>query len=175
MWSKQPYKKDVFKVYEYWVNLPDYLKGLRKDVLVLTYKIDDPYLLKLMQIGTQTEFARRFGVKDLGTLTDWNKRIVRKPQHEHPAVKILMREALASLYIRLLQHGRAKDFKLFAWYVEGWYPGINHGKRPPRNMLTSRQKRSLNLMLARSANRKVARLDLEKFAKEQAKKYGWNR
>lgn len=49
-----------------------FLRGQPEPVLQ-KMGMDDPEVFELLKIKTQTEFAEQYGIKDLGTLTDWNK------------------------------------------------------------------------------------------------------
>lgn len=124
--TKRPYRESEYLAYKHWVSLPYFLKGKPQSVLLSGYDVRDPILLQLLPLRTQTDFARKFGIKDLGTLTDWNERIEKEggaSSKYSGIVAHVMREALGALYVQILRYGRAKDFKVFAYYVEGWKPG----------------------------------------------------
>lgn len=85
--KKQVYKEKEFGIYVLWKFLPAHFKGMKRDELE-TLGFTDPMILKIIKIKNQTEFAKYFNIKDLGTLTDWNNRIKR----EKPASPLLMTE-----------------------------------------------------------------------------------
>ena len=139
-----------YATYRYWSYLPSLIRGLSKEELMRVYKVDDLRLLAIAPIRTQTEFAAKFGIKDLGTLTDWNQRIQSDgPPPTNPALRHVMREALAALYLRLIIHGRAKDFKMFAAYVEGWTPQQISPTEYKREKVARRTQRQLHVMLSK--------------------------
>ena len=65
------YKKQEFESYVLWRSMPSILRGQPSHV-VEKLGIDDELAISLLSIKNQTEFAQRFGIKDLGTLTEWN-------------------------------------------------------------------------------------------------------
>ncbi len=82
------YKAKEFETYLLWKSLPPHFRGLKISELK-QYGFTDPLLSRIVKIKTQTEFARRFGIKDLGTLTDWNA----KAEQQH-----LVKEVTAPAY-----------------------------------------------------------------------------
>ncbi len=72
--KKSVYKEREFQTYVLWKSLPAFSRGMQKKELQ-SYGLNDPLILKIITIKNQTAFAKKFGIKDLGTLTDWNKRI----------------------------------------------------------------------------------------------------
>ncbi len=72
--KKGVYKEKEFGIYLLWKSLPANFRGMKKTELK-SYGIDDPFISKIIKIKNQTEFAKYFHVKDLGTLTDWNNKI----------------------------------------------------------------------------------------------------
>ncbi len=72
--KKNVYKEKEFQTYVLWKSLPAFFRGMQKKELQ-TYGFTDPIILKIVTIKNQTTFAKKFGIKDLGTLTDWNNRI----------------------------------------------------------------------------------------------------
>jgi hypothetical protein len=67
--SRGVYRKQEFDTYILWKSLPSFLRGQSQAVLN-KMGMDDEITIKLLQIKNQTEFAKHFGIKDLGTLTD---------------------------------------------------------------------------------------------------------
>jgi len=68
------YKEKEFKMYTLWKSIPAYFRGMKKEQL-LAHGFTDPLIQKVIKIKNQTEFAKNFSIKDLGTLTDWNNKI----------------------------------------------------------------------------------------------------
>ncbi len=68
------YKEKEFNIYVMWKFLPAHVRGMRKNELI-NLGVSDPLILKIIKIKNQTEFAKYFHIKDLGTLTDWNNKI----------------------------------------------------------------------------------------------------
>lgn len=65
------YKEKEFEMYTLWKSIPAYFRGMNKNQL-LAHGFSDPMIQKVIKIKSQTEFAKAFNIKDLGTLTDWN-------------------------------------------------------------------------------------------------------
>lgn len=109
------YKKQDFNSYVLWKSLPSFLKGQPRVVLE-KFGISDEAMLSLLEMKTQTEFAERFGIKDLGTLTDWNKRI----EKEGLLIAInswarnLTPNVVFALYKNVSKHGNAQEVR--AWF-----------------------------------------------------------
>lgn len=72
--KKITYKEKEFQTYIIWKSLPAYFRGMNKKQLT-EHGFNDTLILKIASIKNQTEFARKFRIKDLGTLTDWNTKI----------------------------------------------------------------------------------------------------
>lgn len=68
------YKEKEFNIYVMWKFLPAHVRGIKKNELI-NLGLTDPLILKIIKIKSQTEFAKYFHIKDLGTLTDWNNKI----------------------------------------------------------------------------------------------------
>ena len=87
------------------------------------FGISDEDARLLLGIRTQTEFAEKFSVKDLGTLTDWNKKIEAEGLEEKMRPKWtrkLTKNVIAGLYRNAVAKGMAAEAKLWLQYVEGW-------------------------------------------------------
>jgi len=114
------YKTQDFETYALWKSLPSFLRGQPRHVLE-KLGIDDEIALSLLEIRTQTEFAKRFEIKDLATLTDWNKRLEDEGmvQRINAWARKLTPNVIFALYRTARKHGKAADVK--AWYeiVEG--------------------------------------------------------
>jgi len=72
--KKGVYKEKEFETYMLWKSLPAHFKGIKKKELESS-GFTDPIIYKIIKIKNQTEFAKYFHIKDLGTLTDWNNKI----------------------------------------------------------------------------------------------------
>lgn len=72
--NKSVYKEKEFNNYVLWKFLPAHARGMKKSELA-AIGLNDPLVIKLIKIKNQTEFAKHFHIKDLGTLTDWNNKI----------------------------------------------------------------------------------------------------
>jgi hypothetical protein len=113
--SQGVYKTQDFDSYVVWKSLPTVLRGQPRQVLE-KYNIDDEIVTGLLEIKTQTEFAKKFDIKDLATLTDWNKKIEKDglvPSINAWARKLTPNVVMA-LYKAVIKDGRAADVK--AWY-----------------------------------------------------------
>ena len=114
------YKTQDFESYTMWKAMPSILRGQPRQVLE-KFGIDDEVAVSLLEIKTQTEFAKRFEIKDLATLTDWNKKI--EKDGLIPGINAWARKltpnVLLSLYKAITKDGKASEVK--AWYeiVEG--------------------------------------------------------
>jgi hypothetical protein len=84
--------------------------------------IDDEIAMSLLEIKNQTEFAKRFGIKDLGTLSDWNKKIEERGgllQNINSWAKKLTPNVISSLYREATKTGKASEVKAWMEIVEG--------------------------------------------------------
>lgn len=72
--KKSVYKEKEFEIYLLWKSLPAHYRNMKKTELESS-GFTDPLILKIIKIKNQTEFAKYFHIKDLGTLTDWNNKI----------------------------------------------------------------------------------------------------
>lgn len=109
------YRKDEFELYIAWKSLPTFLRGQPEPVLK-KMGIDDDMTLELLKIRTQKEFAARFVIKDLGTLTDWNKRIDEEGllNDIYAWARKLTPNVVLALYKNATKNGKAKEVK--AWF-----------------------------------------------------------
>jgi hypothetical protein len=109
------YKTQDFESYAMWKSMPSILRGQPRQVLG-KFGIDDEVAISLLEIKTQTEFAKRFGIKDLTTLTDWNKKI--EKEGLVPGINAWARKltpnVLMALYKTITKTGKAAEVK--AWY-----------------------------------------------------------
>ena len=109
------YLKQEFTSYIKWKSLPTFLRGQPEPVLI-KMGINDPEVFELLKIKTQTEFAEKYGVRDLGTLTDWNKRIVEEGLLEdiYGWARQLTPNVVLALYKNVTKNGRAHEVR--AWF-----------------------------------------------------------
>ena len=109
------YKTQDFESYAMWKAMPSILRGQPRQVLE-KFGIDDEVAIGLLEIKTQTEFAKRFDIKDLSTLTDWNKKI--EKEGLVPGINAWARKltpnVLMALYKTITKSGKAAEVK--AWY-----------------------------------------------------------
>jgi hypothetical protein len=111
---KDPYKKQTYDTYVLWKSLPSFLKGQPR-VALEKFGIEEELLFDLLAIKTQAVFAKTYNV-DVGTLTDWNKRIQTDGLTADINVwaRKLTPNVIFALYKNIIKHGRAHEVK--AWY-----------------------------------------------------------
>lgn len=115
------YKKHEFNAYILWRSLPSFLKGQPRYTLE-KLGITDDITLELLQIKTQTEFAKTYNIKDLGTLTDWNKKINREGlvlNEVYRWARTMTPNVVFALYKNASKNGRAQE-------VRAWFELIEH-------------------------------------------------
>lgn len=109
------YRKQDFNSYVLWKSLPSFLKGQPK-VMLEKFGITDELAVELLQIKTQGEFATKFCIKDLGTLTDWNKRIEKEGllASINSWARSLTPNVVLALYKNASKNGKAQEVR--AWF-----------------------------------------------------------
>ena len=109
------YRKQDFNSYVLWKSLPSFLKGQPK-VMLEKFGIADELAVELLQIKTQGEFATKFGIKDPGTLTDWNKRIEKEGllTSINSWARSLTPNVVLALYKNASKNGKAQEVR--AWF-----------------------------------------------------------
>lgn len=115
------YKKREFESYVLWRSMPSILRGQPQHVIE-KLGIDDELAMSLLDIKNQTEFAERFGIKDLGTLSEWNKKIEESGglmKTIHLWAKRLTPNVVSALYREATKTGRAAEVKAWMEIVEG--------------------------------------------------------
>ncbi len=115
------YKMREFECYVLWRSMPPIFRGQPKHVLE-KMGIDDEIAISLLEIKNQTEFAKRFGIKDLGTLSDWNKKIDERGlilQSINAWARKLTPNVIAALYRETTKTGKAAEVKVWMEIVEG--------------------------------------------------------
>lgn len=113
------YKKQDFESYLKWRSLPSSLRGQPKAVLE-KLGFDDIEILTLLEIRTQTEFALKYGIKDLGTLSDWNKRIEKEGLIEgiYAWARVHTPDVVFALRKKIIKNGNGHDVKTWFDIVE---------------------------------------------------------
>ena len=114
------YKTQDFESYALWKALPSFLRGQPRQVLE-KFGINEEVAISLLEIKTQTEFAKRFNIKDLATLTDWNKKLEDEkiiPQI-HKWARKLTPNVIFALYRTATKQGKAAEVKAWLEIVEG--------------------------------------------------------
>jgi len=115
------YRKQDFATYVTWKSLPTFLRG-QPEAVLRKMGIDDELAIELLQLKTQKDFAARYDVKDLGTLTDWNKRIEEDGLLEHTNVwaRKLTPNVVLALYKNATKHGKSKEVKTWFELIENF-------------------------------------------------------
>lgn len=149
------YKKEEYEAFKLWLSLPRYIRGTPRNVLISRHRIKDEKSLLIMPIRTQQEFARVFGIKDLGTLTDWKKKIKEggdlEPWHSEKYWRAFS-DLVGVLYVNCILYGKVRDIKLYLELVEDWKgPGRTREEiESPITNLTEEEKAELDTLLATS-------------------------
>ncbi len=119
--SLNVYKKQEFESYVLWRSMPSILRGQPKHVIE-KFGIDDEIAISLLDIKNQTEFAKRFGIKDPGTLSAWNKKIDEDGGLMKSIsywAKKLTPNVISALYREATKSGKAAEVKAWVEIVEG--------------------------------------------------------
>lgn len=114
------YRTQDFESYVLWKALPSFLRGQPREVLE-KFGINEDIVIDLLEIRTQTEFAKKFDIKDLATLTDWNKKLENEkviPQI-HKWARKLTPNVIFALYRTATKQGKASEVKAWLEIVEG--------------------------------------------------------
>ena len=114
------YKKQDYESYALWRSLPSFLRGQPQQVLE-KFGVDEELVASLLEIKTQAEFAKRFGIKDPATLTDWNKRLEKDGSltRIHGWARKLTPNVIGALYKNVSKSGKASEVKAWMELVEG--------------------------------------------------------
>ena len=114
------YKKQEFEAYATWRAMPSFLRGQPKAMLE-RFGIDDELAMSLLEIRNQTEFAAKFGIKDLATLTDWNKKIdeMGLMTFINGWARKLTPNVISALYRSASKDGKAAEVRAWMEIVEG--------------------------------------------------------
>jgi len=108
-------RKHELQMYIAWKSLPTFLRGQPTPVLE-KMGINDPVVISLLKLKTQTDFARQYNIKDLGTLTDWNKIIQEEGLLEeiNGWARTLTPNVGLALYKNVTKNGRSHEVR--AWF-----------------------------------------------------------
>jgi hypothetical protein len=119
VFAKDPYKAQIFDTYILWKSLPSFLRGQPR-VALEKFGINEEILFDLLNIKSQAEFSKTYRV-DVGTLTDWNKRIEKDGlmRDINSWARKLTPNVVFSLYKNITKNGRAQE-------VRAWYEIIEH-------------------------------------------------
>jgi hypothetical protein len=111
---KDPYKKSAFDSYVLWKSLPSFLKGQPR-VALEKFGINEEIIFEMLAIKTQADFSKMYNI-DVGTLTDWNKRIQKEGliKDINTWARKLTPNVVFSLYKNITKNGRAQEVR--AWY-----------------------------------------------------------
>jgi hypothetical protein len=115
------YKKQEFESYVLWRSMPSILRGQPRHVIE-KLGIDDEMAMSLLDIKNQTEFAQKFGIKDPGTLSAWNKKIDEDGglmKNISMWAKRLTPNVISALYREATKTGKAAEVKAWMEVVEG--------------------------------------------------------
>lgn len=117
--TKSVYRTQDFETYVIWKSLPSILRGQPRQVLE-KQGIDDELAMELLQIKTQKDFAVKYGIKDQGTLTDWNKKIEQEGLLENinSWARKLTPNVIYSLYKTIIKNGKAHEVRVWFEIVE---------------------------------------------------------
>jgi hypothetical protein len=112
-------KTQEFEAYAMWKALPAFLRGQPRQVLE-KLGVDEDITLSLLEVRSQAEFAKRFGIKDQATLSDWNKLLEEEGliPHMHAWARKLTPNVIWALYKSASKHGKAADVKAWMEVVE---------------------------------------------------------
>jgi len=115
------YKKQEFESYVLWRSMPSILRGQPRHIIE-KLGIDDEMAMSLLDIKNQTDFAKKFGIKDLGTLSAWNKKIDEDGglmKNISLWAKRLTPNVISALYREATKTGKAAEVKAWMEVVEG--------------------------------------------------------
>ncbi len=117
--------KREFEIYRFWWYLPSILKGQPLEGL-LKFGITDVEIQELLAIRTQTEFAEKYGIKSLNTLSAWNKKLEKERSLDDIFgwAKKLTPNVLIGLYKAAVNDGKAAEVRAWMELVEKIQPGI---------------------------------------------------
>jgi len=115
------YKTAEFQAYVIWRSLPAMLRGGSAKTLK-KFGIDDDLSMSMLEIETQTEFAKRFKIK-IDTCTEWNRIISDKNlinESIHRWAKMITPNVIMALGKTAMRTGKAPEVIAWQKLVEGW-------------------------------------------------------
>jgi hypothetical protein len=117
--NTRPYKSRDYESYLLWKSLPSVLRG-QPSVVLEKMGIDEEVSIELLSIKTQKEFASRFGIKDEGTLSDWNKRIEKEGLLDQINAwsRKLTPNIIFALYKNASKNGKAHEVRTWMEIIE---------------------------------------------------------
>lgn len=92
--KRSVYREKEFEMYVLWKSLPAYFRGMKKAELH-SHGFTDPIVMEIAAIKSQTAFAKKFCIKDLGTLTDWNAKISKNKLNANDAHSPFQKQTIA--------------------------------------------------------------------------------
>lgn len=113
---------EKYMIYRMWRALPiTMLRKMNRDEIYAKVGIDDPYILDLTDIHTQTQFAEIYDLS-IDTLTDWNNRIrIENPLDEARAwAQTMTKNLIFTLYSKAVRSGDPFQIELFFKVVNKW-------------------------------------------------------
>jgi hypothetical protein len=116
--NKDPYKSQSYEAYVLWKSLPSFLKGQPR-VVIEKFGVEEELTISLLAIRSQAEFSKVYNI-DVGTLTDWNKRIEKDGllRNVNAWAKKLTPNVIGALYKNIIKHGKAHEVKAWMEIVE---------------------------------------------------------
>ena len=115
------YKTAEFLTYVVWKSLPAMLKG--ENVATLNkFGIEDKLSIKMLEIKTQDEFAKKFKLK-AGTCSEWNKLLIDKNLINENFLrwaKMITPNVIMALAKTAIKTGKAPEVMAWMKLVEGW-------------------------------------------------------
>lgn len=110
-----------FQSYVIWKSLPAMLRGAPKDMLN-KFGISDDLSISLLEIKSQTEFAKRFKIK-IGTCGEWNNIIIDENLIRDNIIrwaKMITPNIIMALSKTAVKTGKAPE--VIAWFkiIEDW-------------------------------------------------------
>ena len=110
--GRSVYKEEIFEKYAFWKFLPAQLRS-QPQAVIEKHGISDEDVLELLQIPNQKEFAKKFNIGDPGTLSEWNKKLLK--ENPVPYIqfwsKFLSGNVMFAQYKRILKNGNGNDVR----------------------------------------------------------------
>lgn len=128
VFPQEPEMKQEFETYILWRSLPSILRGLSIEKLQ-EFGMKDEIVLELLSVKNQVAFAEKYGIGDLGTLTDWNKRIDSDDLLKNSWkwwCKKLTANVMSGFYRKAVAEGDAARIKLWHQIIEDWEEKSEH-------------------------------------------------